>query len=147
MSGQMPEKTQEWLEAKALDMARRQTGCQELTAVQIKRIAAESRGANWTVAAFEPPLAQTAEIFAMEAIELLRGTYALTPPETDDQGLLKQEYKRLLAKRATFRDVVIREQTSWDGKTPKPAAMVDAERARDEVDIELARIGDRIRIG
>jgi hypothetical protein len=82
----------------------------------------------------------------MEAIALLRGTYALTPEGTDDQEVLKQDYKRLLGKRAAFRDIVIREQASWDGQEPKPEAMVEAERERDNVDIELARIADRIRL-
>ena len=145
MPAQMPQKTQQWLEAKALEIARRETGCGGLEAVRIERIVAEGSGANWQVAAFEPPLLPAAEIFAMEAIALLRGTYALPPPETDDQEALKQEYRRLLGKRAAFRDVVIREQTSWDGREPKPEAMAEAERQRDDVDIELARIADRIR--
>lgn len=145
MPAQMPEKTQDWLESKALEMARREKGCGDLEAVRIKRILPEASGANWQVAAFEPPLPPAAETFAMEAIALLRGTYALTPVETDDQEALKQEYKRLLGKRAVFRDVVIREQASWDGQEPKPEAMAEAERERDNVDIELARIADRIR--
>jgi hypothetical protein len=143
---QMPEKTQDWLEAKALEIARREKGCQELEAVRIKRIVSEGSGANWLVAAFEPQLPPAAETVAMEAIALLRGTYALTPVAPDDQEALKQEYKRLLGKRAVFRDVVIREQTSWDGQEPKPEAMAEAERQRDDVDIELARIADRIRL-
>lgn len=126
-------------------MARHEKGCGELEAVRIKRIVPEGSGANWQVAAFAPPLPPAAEIFAMEAIALLRGTYALTPVETDDQEALKQEYKRLLGKRAVFRDIVIREQASWDGQEPKPEAMAEAERERDNVDIELARIADRIR--
>ncbi|MBX9826379.1 MAG: hypothetical protein K2Y27_15485 [Xanthobacteraceae bacterium] len=145
MPAQMPQKTQAWLEAKALEIARREMGCRELAAVRIKRILPEGSGPNWQVAAFEPPLPPAAETFALEAIALLRGTYALTPPETDDQEALKQEYKRLLGKRATFRDIVIREQASWDGQEPKPEAMAEAERQRDDVDIELARIADRIR--
>jgi len=141
-----PEKTQSWLEAKALDMARREKGCGDLEAVRIKRISPQASGANWQVAAFEPPLSPAAEIVAMESIALLRGTYALAPDETDDQDALKQEYKQLLKKRAVFRDVVIREQASWDGQEPKPEAMAEAERKRDDVDIELARIADRIRV-
>jgi hypothetical protein len=142
----MPEKTQAWLESKALEMARREKGCQELETVRIERISPEASGANWQVAAFEPPLPPAAEIFAMEAVALLRGTYALAPVETDDQDALKQDYKRLLGKRAVFRDIVIREQASWDGQEPKPEAMAEAERERDNVDIELARIADRIRV-
>jgi hypothetical protein len=141
-----PEKTQSWLEAKALDMARREKGCGDLEAVRIERISPQASGANWQVAAFEPPLSPAAEIVAMESIALLRGTYALAPDETDDQDALKQEYKQLLKKRAVFRDVVIREQASWDGQEPKPEAMAEAERKRDDVDIELARIADRIRV-
>ena len=141
-----PEKTQAWLESKALDMARREKGCGELEAVRIERISPEGSGANWHVAAFEPPLPPAAEILAMEAIALLRGTYALAAAETDDQEELKQEYKRLLGKRAVFRDIVICEQASWDGQEPKPEAMAEAERKRDDVDIELARIADRIRV-
>ena len=141
-----PEKTQAWLEAKALDMARREKGCGELEAVRIERISPQASGANWQVAAFEPQLTPAAEIAAMESIALLRGTYALAAVETDDQEELKQEYKRLLGKRAVFRDIVIREQASWDGQEPKPEAMAEAERKRDDVDIELARIADRIRV-
>ena len=146
MPGQMPEKTQAWLESKALEMARREKGCGDLQAVRIERISLEASGANWQVAVFEPPLLPAAETVAMEAIALLRGTYALAPVETDDQDALKQEYKRLLGKRAVFRDIVIREQGSWDGQEPKPEAMAEAEQERDNVDIELARIADRIRV-
>jgi hypothetical protein len=146
MPAPMPQKTQEWLEAKALEIARGERGCRELEAVRIERIVPEGSGANWKVTAFEPPLAPAAEILAMEVIAILRGTYAVTPAETDDQEALKKEYKQLLAKRAAFRDVVIREQASWDGQEPKPEAMAEAERERDNVDIELARIADRIRL-
>ena len=145
MSAQLPQKTPAWLETKALEIARRERGCRELEAVRIERIALEGSGANWKVAAFEPALSPAAEALAMEAIAILRGTYALTPAETDDQDALKSEYKQLLAKRAGFRDIVIREQASWDGQEPKPEAMAEAERERDNVDIELARIADRIR--
>jgi len=145
MPAPLPQKTQEWLEAKALEIARGERGCRELQAVRIERIAPEGSGANWKVAAFEPPLAPAAEILAMEVIAVLRGTYALTPADTDDQEALKSEYKRLLGKRTAFRDVIIREQASWDGQEPKPEAMAEAERQRDDVDIELARIADRIR--
>jgi hypothetical protein len=141
----MPQKTQEWLEAKALEIARGERGCRELEAVRIERIVPEGNGTNWKVTAFEPPLAPAAETLAMEVIAILRGTYALTPAESDDQEALKKEYKRLLGKRAVFRDVIIREQASWDGQEPKPGAMAEAERERDNVDIELARIADRIK--
>jgi hypothetical protein len=145
MRAPMPQKTQEWLEAKALEIARGERGCRELEVVRIERIVPEGSGTNWKVTAFEPPLAPAAEISAMEVIAILRGTYALTPAENDDQEALKKEYKRLLGKRAAFRDVVIREQASWDGQEPKPEAMAEAERQRDNVDIELARIADRIK--
>jgi hypothetical protein len=145
MPAGMPEKTQAWLESKALEIARREKGCRELEAVRIKRVSPEGNGANWQVAAFEPPLPPAGEVFAMEAIALLRGTYALPPVETNDQDALKQEYKRLVGKRTVFRDIVIREQASWDGQEPKPEAMAEAERQRDDLDIELARIADRIR--
>lgn len=68
------------------------------------------------------------------------------PEDTNDQDALKQEYKRLAEKRKAYRDIVIREQASWDGREPKPDAMADAERQRDDIDIELARIADRIKI-
>jgi hypothetical protein len=102
MNAQMPQKTQEWLEAKALEIARREKGCRELEAVRIERIVSEGRGANWKVAAFEPPLPPAAEIFAMEAIAILKGTYALTPAETNDQEALKNEYKRLSRSEPAF---------------------------------------------
>jgi len=98
MPAQMPQKTQEWVETKALEIARREMGCQELVAVRIKRISPEGSGANWQVAAFEPPLPPAAEISAMEAIALLRGTYALTPPETDDQEALKHSRTDVLGR-------------------------------------------------
>jgi len=147
MPAQMPEKTQQWLEAKALEMIRREAGCGELTAVRIERIVPAGSGANWNVTAFDPPLPPAVEILAMDAVALLRGTYALAPDgaETHDQEALKQEYRRLLGKRAGFRDAVLREQSSWDGRSPKPDAMAEAERQRDDVDIELARIADRIK--
>ena len=68
MSAQMPQKTQEWLEAKALEIARREKGCRELEAVRIERVFPEGSGANWKVAAFEPPLPPAAEIVAMEPL-------------------------------------------------------------------------------
>lgn len=145
MPASLPQKTQEWLEAKALEIARAERGCRELEAVRIERIAAEGSGANWKVTAFEPPLAPAAEALAAEVIAILRGTYALIPADSDDQEELKKEYKRLLGKRAVFRDIIIREQASWDGQEPKPEAMAEAERQRDDVDIELARIADRIK--
>lgn len=145
MPAPLPQKTQGWLEAKALEIVRGERGCRELEAVRIERIAPEGSGANWKVTAFEPPLAPAAEALATEVIAILRGTYALIPADSDDQDELKKEYKRLLGKRAVFRDIIIREQASWDGQEPKPEAMAEAERQRDDVDIELARIADRIR--
>ena len=91
MPAQMPQKTQDWLEAKALEIARRERGCGELQAVRIKMTVPETSGANWQVAAFEPPLSPAAEVVAMEAVALLRGTYALAPAGTDDQDAHKQE--------------------------------------------------------
>ena len=63
-----------------------------------------------------------------------------------DQDQLRNEYRRLAAIRAKFQQLVNQEQTKWNGRGDKPAALVDAERHRDDADVELARVADKIKL-
>jgi DNA-binding protein H-NS len=64
---------------------------------------------------------------------------------TDDQDALKTEYGRLLKERAVFQKIVNTEMARWDGQGQKPAALAEAESSRDALDIELARVADKVR--
>jgi hypothetical protein len=74
-----PEKTLEWLEAKALRCCRGRPWCGHLKAVRIERTTLSGNEANWDVVAFEPQLSPAAENEAMKEIHLLREAYALAP--------------------------------------------------------------------
>jgi hypothetical protein len=63
----------------------------------------------------------------------------------DDQDELRQEYRRLAGRRAEFQQLVNQEQTKWNGRGEKPVALLEAERHRDDADIELARVADKIK--
>jgi hypothetical protein len=63
----------------------------------------------------------------------------------DDQEALKKEYRRLLKERAALQEAVNTETACWDGKGEKPASLVEAEVKRDAIDVELARVADRVR--
>ncbi len=63
-----------------------------------------------------------------------------------DQDQLRTEYRRLAGIRAKFQQLVNQEQTKWNGRGDKPAALLDAERDRDDADIELAKVADKIRL-
>jgi hypothetical protein len=63
----------------------------------------------------------------------------------DDQEALKTEYRRLLQERAACLEQVSTEMAIWDGKGVKPARLAAAEAKRDSVDIELARVADKVR--
>ena len=63
----------------------------------------------------------------------------------DDQAALKAEYRRLLKERKVFQERVNTEILAWNGKGEKPAALATAEAERDSLDVELARIADRVR--
>jgi hypothetical protein len=77
MPEQMPEKTKDFLEAECLKVARRQLGCRDLKAVRIVSLRPRGSGPNWEVLGFTPDLPPRAKEGAMEAIDGLRGTYAL----------------------------------------------------------------------
>jgi hypothetical protein len=62
-----------------------------------------------------------------------------------DQDQLRKEYRRLAGIRANFQQLVNQEQTNWNGRGDKPTALVDAERNRDDADIELAKVADKIK--
>jgi hypothetical protein len=62
-----------------------------------------------------------------------------------DQESLKAEYGRLLKVRAALQEAVNTETARWNGKGHKPVALTDAEAKRDELDIELARVTDKVR--
>jgi hypothetical protein len=63
-----------------------------------------------------------------------------------DQDQLRKEYRRLAGRRADFQQLVNQEQAKWNGRGNKPAALADAERHRDDADIELARVADKIKL-
>ena len=64
----------------------------------------------------------------------------------NDQDQLRNEYRRLAAIRAKFQQLVNQEQTKWNGRGDKPTALANAERHRDDADIELARVADKIKL-
>jgi DNA-binding protein H-NS len=63
----------------------------------------------------------------------------------DDQQALKTEYGRLLRERAALQEAVNTETACWDGKGQKPATLAEAEARRDALDIELAKVADKVR--
>ena len=63
-----------------------------------------------------------------------------------DQDQLRQEYRRLAGLRANFQQLVNQEQTKWNRRGEKPQALIDAERHRDDADIELAKVADKIQL-
>jgi hypothetical protein len=73
----MPEKARDFLEAECLRVARLQLGCKHLQAVRIGRTKPSGSGPNWEVLGFKPELPTIAHQEAMEAIDGLRGRYAL----------------------------------------------------------------------
>ena len=64
----------------------------------------------------------------------------------EDQEFLKAEYRRLRNKRTALQDIVNSETAKWDGKGQKPLALSEAEASRDALDVELARIADKVRV-
>jgi hypothetical protein len=65
---------------------------------------------------------------------------------TDDQAKLKAEYRRVAARRREWQQIVNEETAKWNGRDPKPDALLDAERNRDDADVDLARLADRIKL-
>ena len=65
---------------------------------------------------------------------------------SDDQEKLKAEYQRLSKERKIVQQLVNSETALWNGKGEKPVRLVDAERSRDAVDYEMARVADKIRL-
>ena len=63
----------------------------------------------------------------------------------DDQEALKTEYRRLLKERKVFQELINNDTDAWNGKGEKPSALATAEAQRDALDLELARIADRVR--
>jgi hypothetical protein len=62
-----------------------------------------------------------------------------------DQNALKTEYRRLLKERAALQATVNTETERWNGKGQKPSALIEAEAKRDALDIEMARVADKVR--
>jgi len=73
-----------------------------------------------------------------ERKKALRGWHR-KPMNSPDQHDLKMEYRRLLDKRAGQQVLVNKELARWQGRGPRPAELVLAEAARDEVYFELVR--------
>jgi hypothetical protein len=63
----------------------------------------------------------------------------------NDQDELRKEYGQIAGRRAKFQQCVNQEQTKWNGRGEKPAALLEAERHRDDADIELAKVADKIK--
>jgi len=63
----------------------------------------------------------------------------------DDQEALKAEYRRLAKERGVFQRIVNEQMALWNGQGQKPDALTDAETSRDALDIELARVADKMR--
>jgi hypothetical protein len=74
---EMLEKSADFIESECLRVARLRLGCGHLEAVRIEPTKPSGSGPNWDVAAFEPELLPIARAEAMDAIQMLRGTYAL----------------------------------------------------------------------
>jgi hypothetical protein len=47
--------------------------------------------------------------------------------------------------RAPWQEAVNKPSDWWDGKGQKPSALTEAESKRDELDIELAKVADKVR--
>ena len=62
-----------------------------------------------------------------------------------DQDQLKEQYRAVAAKRGPLQELVMLKTAGWDGKGPKPAALIEAEANRDNADVELARLSDRFK--
>jgi hypothetical protein len=65
---------------------------------------------------------------------------------TSDQNEIRKQYKIVAGRRSLLQQVVNQEQAKWDGRNEKPIALVEAERLRDDADIELARVADKIKL-
>jgi hypothetical protein len=77
MVEQIPEKSEDFIEAECLKVARRGLGCSHLETVHIGRIEPSGSGPNWEVLAFEPELPPVARAEAMEKIAPMRQRFAL----------------------------------------------------------------------
>lgn len=73
----MPEKTQKFIEAECLKVARSALGCGYLERVLIERTKPVGSGPNWQVFGFRPALPTIAHAQAIEVIGPLRDRYAL----------------------------------------------------------------------
>jgi hypothetical protein len=79
MTEQMPEKSQEFIEAECLKFALHGLGCSHLKSVRIGRNKLSGSGPNWEVLGFKPELPSVAHAEAMEKIDHLRQKFALAP--------------------------------------------------------------------
>jgi len=77
MIRKIPLKSRDFIEAECLRVARLQVGCRHLKGVKIRRTKPIGSGPNWEVLAFVPELPPIARKEAMNALDVLRGTYAL----------------------------------------------------------------------
>jgi hypothetical protein len=75
----MPEKSRAFIEAECLRVTRLQLGCHHVRGVRIGRTKPIGSGPNWEVLGFDPDLMPAAMQFAMDAIDVVRGRYALEP--------------------------------------------------------------------
>jgi hypothetical protein len=82
----MPEEHRSFIEGECLRVARSQPGCGHLRAIAIARTDAPNRKPNWEVLGFDPELSPSMRSQAIEAIEIVRGQYVLTPYVKPERG-------------------------------------------------------------
>src|ERR1700722_8357462 len=99
----MPEEHRSFIERECLRVARSQPGCGHLRAIAIARTDAPNRKPNWEVLGFDPELSPSMRSQAIEAIEIVRGEYVLTPYVKPGCGKASYEAMRVELKAAPVR--------------------------------------------
>jgi hypothetical protein len=75
----MMNESRAFIEGECLRVARSQPGCGHLRAIAIARMDPPDGRPNWEVLGFHPELLPPIRSQAIEAIEIVRGQYVLTP--------------------------------------------------------------------
>jgi hypothetical protein len=103
MGDAMPEEHRSFIEGERLRVARSQPGCGHLRAIAIARTDAPNRKPNWEVLGFDPELSPSMRSQAIEAIEIVRGQYVLTPYVKPGCGKASYEAMRVELEAAPVR--------------------------------------------